>query len=177
MSQSPRSANEPMAFTDAELLRGAFIAGLTFVLAAPLVAIVVTIASPHDPQTLGIAISVILIATLTALVPITVLTLIVMTPIARAIGRRLRREPRRWPHLLAFGGLGVVASAAASAVVGLLMWAATSGSTGANPLSVIAPIGLLLAPIAGGSAAWGWWRASRRALARDRVREAAGQHG
>lgn len=92
MSQSPRSANEPMAFTDAELLRGAFIAGLTFVLAAPLVAIVVTIASPHDPQTLGIAISVILIATLTALVPITVLTLIVMTPIARAIGRRLRRN-------------------------------------------------------------------------------------
>ncbi|MDQ2697562.1 MAG: hypothetical protein M3Y46_02080 [Actinomycetota bacterium] len=168
---SPRTAAEPMTFTDAELVRGAVTAGLTFVLVAPLTMIVLTVATTRYPQSLGISVYVMLIVTLVGVAPSTLLTVVVATPIARAVGRALRRERRRWPHLLAFAGLGAVASVLASTIVGLLIWAASAGNTGPNPLTFTVPFGLLLAPLAAGSSAWGWWRASRRALAHDAARE------
>lgn len=171
---SPRSATEPMAFTDAELVRGAVISGITFVLFAPLIMILLTVVTTHYPPSLGISVYVILVASLVGVVPATLITIIAATPVARAIGRALRRERRRWPHLLAFGGLGAVASVVVSTIVGLLMWSATGGNAGPNPLTFMVPFGLLLAPVAAGSAAWGWWRASRRALARDTVPEGEG---
>jgi hypothetical protein len=171
---SPRTAAEPMAFTDAELVRGAIIAGLTFVLAAPIAMILLTVATTHYPRSLGISVFVILVATLVGGVPATLITVIAATPIARAVARGLRRERRPWPHLLTFGGLGAAASVVVSTIVGLLMWAANGGNTGPNPLTFIVPFGLLLAPVAAGSSAWGWWRASRRALARDTLTVGAG---
>jgi hypothetical protein len=164
-----------MAFTDAELVRGAITAGVTFLLVTPLVMIVLTLATTHYPQSLGIAVYVILVATLVGVVPATLLTVIAATPVARAVARALRRERRRWPHLLAFAGLGAVASVAASTVAGLLMWAATAEPSGPIPLEFTLPFGLLLAPIAAASSAWGWWRTSRRALARDAAIEAQGE--
>jgi len=163
----PRSADEPMAFTDAELARGAIITGVAFVLASPIVMIALTLATTHYPQSVGIWIYVILVATVVGIAPATLITVIACTPVARAIGRALRRERRRWPHLLAFAGLGAAASVVAAIVVGLAMWAASAGSHGPAPLTFTLPFGLLLAPVAAGSAAFGWWRASRRALTRD----------
>jgi hypothetical protein len=164
-----------MAFTDAELVRGAISTGVTFVLLAPVLMIVLTLATTHDPQSLGIAIYVILVATFVGVIPFTLLTVVVATPVARAIGRALRRERRRWPHLLAFAGLGAVTSVLVSTVAGLLMWTATAEQGGPIPLEFTLPFGLLLAPIAAASSAWGWWRTSRRALARDAAIEAQGE--
>jgi cation transport ATPase len=175
-ARHPRSDAEPMAFTDGELARGAITAGVTFVLVVPAATtLLVLLTTP--PQSLGISIYVVLIATLIGVAPATVLFVIAGAPLARAIGRALRRERRSWPHLLAFASLGAVASVLASLVVGLFMWAANAASTGPSPLSFTLPLGLLLAPIAAGSSAFGWWRASRRALTGDAAREVPDRRG
>lgn len=164
---NPRTPDAPMAFTSTELVHGAVAAGATFLVAAPVLTIAaMTILSPG---TFAFAIMVVAFGTLLVLAPATVVMCIAFTPIARRIGRGLRGEPRRWPHLVAYGALGALASAVASVAVGAILGAfAVDGVRVLEGIAFVTPWGGMLAPVAGGSAALGWFLAARRALALDR---------
>jgi len=78
-------------------------------------------------------------------------------PLAWLLGLTLRRVRAIWPHLLAFAVLG-------AAVGGTTAWVATTVMSGTS-----AGLGLTVpaAVVTAGSVVFGWWRASRRALADD----------
>jgi hypothetical protein len=163
---NPRTPEAPMAFTSWELVRGLLIAGVSFDLAVPALALVVMWVSA--PGQLWFTVYVLVVGML-AIVPSTLLTVVSLTPVVRAIGRRLRGETRRWPHLLSYAVLGAGASIAASLVVGLAI-GVTSGT--GQPLAAAGftvPVGVALAPVAAGAAALGWHLTVRYALAEDRA--------
>lgn len=165
----PRTAEEPMAFTDGELVRGLITTGITFVVAVPLVfgSIVMATSSANEWM---LSLYIVAVASFVFIAPVTLVLLVLATPLARRIGHALRRERRRWPHLLAFAALGAVLCIVGSVLVGFTMWATNSGLASPNPIPVTATVGAMAAPLAAGSAAFGWWRTSRRALAADAAR-------
>lgn len=156
-----------MAFTSWEMMRGLLIAGVSFNLAVP--ALALTVMGLFAPGQLWFTAYVLAIAML-ALVPSTLLALLALTPAVRAIGRRLRSETRRWPHVLSYAALAAGASIAASLFVGLAI-GATSGT--GQPLAAIGftvPAGIVLAPLASGAAALGWHLTVRYAQADELAR-------
>lgn len=171
---NPRTPDAPMAFTSTELIHGVVATGATFLVAAPVLTIVgMTILSPG---TFVFAIMVVVYGTLLVLVPATVVMCVALTPIARRIGRGLRGEARRWPHLVAYGALGALASGVASVAVGAILGAfPVDGVRVLEGIAFVTPWGGMLAPVAAGSAALGWYLAARRALASDRRAAAAAQ--
>ncbi len=162
-----------MAFTRWELARGVIAACLAFGLSAPVVAVIALIAFDSGYALFGLYL--IAVGWLIGIVPATTLAGFAFAPLARLVGRRLRGEPRRWPHILSYASLGAVASITMSALIGLLI-GATSWS--GDPLQGIAfalPVGALAAPLAAASAAYGWHFTARRALADDRATAAAAE--
>lgn len=165
---SPRTAEAPMAFTTSELVGGVITAAVAFNIAAPVLTIAV--AAIADPRYVGFAAYVVLFAWFLVVAPSTLVMCLAFTPLARVIGRAMRAEARRWPHLLVYAGLGATASVAASILAGLVIGALSGGGarTIGDGIAFLFPWGGILAPIAAGSAAVGWYRAWRRAIAADR---------
>ena len=162
---NPRSAKTPMAFTSWEMVRGLLVAGLSFTIAVPTLAVLASFA--YAPGQLWFTLYVLFVGML-AVVPSTVLALISLTPAVRAIGRRLSSETRHWPHVLSYTALAVGASIVASLFVGLAIGLTTGTGDPVAPLAFTVPVGIVLAPLAAGAAAFGWYSTMRHALADDR---------
>ena len=114
---SVRSAEEPMAFDSGEFWRGAILALIFFLLLAPWALIaqgaIETIAHGGAPDSPWSSIPILLFYVPAFAAPWALGALFVVgAPMAFALGRALRREARRGPHLIAFGALGAVVGAA-----------------------------------------------------------------
>ncbi|MFT4285336.1 MAG: hypothetical protein QM598_10940 [Protaetiibacter sp.] len=169
---NPRTPDAPMAFTSTELTGGVIAAGVSFTLAAP--ALVLLVAAILDVRSFGFALMIVIYGSLLVLIPATVVMCFAFAPIARLAGRALRRETRRWPHLLVYAALGAAASIVAGVAVGAIFGAlSVDGARVLEGIAFVGPWGGMLAPVAAGSAAFGWFRAARRALAADRRAAAA----
>lgn len=154
---SPRTAEEPLAFTRDELLSGAL---LTWLLFLALVAIgilgwALTISSGHD---LGTAlVGGVIYGAVVVLIggAIAAFAIAFCVPLVWGLGRMLRRQGRVWIHLLVYTGLGIGAGA-------LALWCSTALLEGFSAVAVVPAIAILLAvPL-------GWWWTAHRALQRDR---------
>lgn len=164
---SPRTPEEPMAFTWWELTRGVIAACLVFAIAAPALALVVAVIS--DPAHAGFSIYLIVAGWLLGIVPTTALAGFALAPVAKRIGRALRHRRSLWPHLLSYFALGAAASLIGGAIVGLLIGATSWSGDAVMGAGFVIPLAALLAPVAGASAATGWLITARRALRDDRT--------
>lgn len=160
---SPRTVDEPMAFTAEELVGGVLRGAGIFAVAAP----VLTIAAVFIffPESAPSSAAVVVMVWFVVVLPAALVAALVFTPVARAVGWRLRRERRRWPHLLSYGALGACAAVVAGAAAGLVI-----GGLAGAPFAAIASttsIAAIYAPVAAVSTSLGWYLRMRSALRAD----------
>ena len=160
-----RTPDEPMAFTPAELWRGARNAWCIFMmlmLGGLVLMIVVSM-----PFSGGAALSALILVAFAVGYAgvigggIGLIVMLAGAPLAGMLGRALRREPRVRAHLMAYGALGLLLGGLT--VCGALM-------IGAVPANAFAanPLVLIIACSAAVSVPLGWWSSARRALREDR---------
>lgn len=152
-----RSASEPMAFTRDEFWRGAWSAWAIFValmLSSVLISVAIT-----SPALLLSPMWILILLGATALYGggIGLAALIAGSPIAWAMGRMLRREPRLRIHAATYVGLGILMGALAFAVLRLL-WGPSG--LGDSSVSLIVLSAIAAPPL-------GWWRSVRTAHRED----------
>ncbi|WP_156138856.1 hypothetical protein [Microbacterium mangrovi] len=161
---SPRTADEPRAFTGDEFVRGA---GIAYVLFQPIGALVFSVGmilevSPGaQPNVVGTIFGGALLWLVPGLLVSGLVTLLGM-PLAYLLGRRMRRVDRDWIHVLAFFGYGLA--------VGLAVEYVFSIGSG-NPFgTLLQPWSMMRADswASGVVVSLGWLITSRAALARDR---------
>lgn len=165
---SPRTEDEPMAFTRDELGRGAFCAWGIFMglmlggLIIWMLAGSALTAMSFSPMSwwnslVGTLVLVFIYAGIIGGVT-SLLVMALGIPVAWLLGRALRRVTAYGIHLLVYSGLGIVVGIAAMWAVSLLV-----------PGGVIEnPIGWIVAASAFVAVPLGWWVAARSALLEDR---------
>ena len=176
---SPRTPKRPMAFTAAELSRGAVWAWLSFLIlltslfvVPTLISLVASLWSPASldglPPTGGAMLGGLqyLIIVLVIGGTISGLVTLVAAPLAGAIGRRLAGTRPAWIHASAYLLLGAVVGGAVGLGIGALV-------TRESPYTLVfAGLGAgLTAP----AAVAGWWITMRKALRDDRRERGAVQ--
>lgn len=121
-SGSPRTLEEPMAFTGREFLRGAIFAVLSFALLFPIATLLPsaseTMSGGAPPQWKELFIYLLLTTGYSGLVA-SIFCALVGAPLAFLLGRRLRHQANTWLHRLAFMVLGLLSGALGAYVVAL----------------------------------------------------------
>lgn len=170
---SPRTADEPMAFTKAEFWHGvgcAWAGFLALLLAIEIVASIVSDLSYSAQEGTQFLSSLsflptVLIVSLVVGGAVSGLSLLIGAPLAYRLAIALRRESRVFIHLIAFalfGGLfGFVIGSAVYALVFM------SSSTAVQPLAVFS-VGGIAAAATSTAVAIAWAVAARRALRAER---------
>ncbi|MBS1672601.1 MAG: hypothetical protein JSS74_01380 [Actinobacteria bacterium] len=184
---SPRTPERPMAFTNAELRRGALWTWLTFVILLALLFVMLAlrtalIAAPVQGSLTGIdaeasrasvgaalwgAILTVIVVTMIGGTVSGLMTLMVR-PLAGRLGTRMAGVRPFWKHLLAHGLLGAVAGAVTGAALTALLFS----SALATALPTILFVALIASALTGVAAATGWAITARHAL-RDDARRTA----
>lgn len=159
---SPRTAEEPMAFTRAELGRGAFLAWCTFMILLLGFFVVVAIAAATgrllsgDPfnvlSELYISMAVIAYAGLVG-GSVGFVAMLAGTPLAWLIGRALRRVRHIGIHLLSFTAFGALAGLGVAGIFSVVNLGALH----------LAPVLWLLPIMTAIAVPTGWWLTVRRA--------------
>lgn len=165
---SPRTADEPMAFTRSEFWRGAMRAWgafLVLLLTLEVVASVITDLT-YRAQT-GVAhvynlplLPVLLLMSLLVGGVISGLSLLIGIPIAYRVGRALRRERRMAVHLAVYSAFGFIFGAL---VGGASYFVALSGSAASVGLPALYA-GLIAGGLSAAAVAFGWWTITRDVL-------------
>lgn len=163
---SPRTASEPMAFTDEELLRGACSAWVIFMallLIGTTASITPGIVAEGWSPSLLTGIGFVLLLDLYVLVIGGILSAIVMAlglVIAKPLGLLLRRVRPLWAHLLAYTALGFAIAIGYVAIIRSL--GMLSASSTLDLLFLIPAFAVVIAvPL-------GWWRTAHLSLREDR---------
>ncbi|GAB3609206.1 hypothetical protein GCM10027414_13310 [Humibacter ginsengiterrae] len=148
---SPRTAEQPLAFTANEFTAGVFWAVLWFQpMAAAITLVIGLIVNPAT------AFVMMLIGGLVGL-PLSIAAALVGAPLAFCIGRALSGERRDRVHLAVFSAYGIAVGLFTMDVVGLVLWG--------NPVAAVVLLPYALA--VGVAVPLGWWKTSRSALAAD----------
>lgn len=161
-----RTPSEPMAFTPAELWRGArntwcvfmvlLISGLILML------VMSTVFVGHGVLSLPILIAFAIGYAAVIGGGVSLIVMLAGVPIAGLIGKGLQREPRVRVHLLAYSLLGLSLGVLTVVVAALLVGTGRIQDLIGNPLIlIIAGSATVAVPL-------GWWRSARRALLEDR---------
>lgn len=147
---SPRTADEPMAFTADEFLRGVLASWLAFNLLF-VVALLVLEALTHDPVwgPFGAEVGILLLYVLPLSLLVSGVVALLCCAAARAIGSRLRRTRSALPHVAAYGLLGATIG---TVVVGGFQLATAHALDLANWLSLLTIASSAGAPPLG----WAW---------------------
>lgn len=151
---SPRTPEEPMAFTRDELLGGCLRVWVIFMV---LLLVFSLLYSLPLGGIAGLAFGIVLGGYAVALGgPIALVVTVTALPLCWVIGRALRRRPRILMHLLVYTALGTAAAGAATAVMWLMF--------GSIPFFALLPSSAALV-----SVPLGWWLTERKALRRDKT--------
>ena len=169
---SPRTADEPMAFTLGELWRGGLYAWLFFLMALCLWILAPMAVAPGAYMSFDLG--GLFILTFYILLfggPISGFAFVLATPLAGALGTRLRRVRSRWIHLLTFAGYGALIGG----TVGIL-YALVLGPSGENAFASILYFVAMSAGLTAVAAALGWLVTVQQAFRKDAklAAEAAG---
>ncbi|MFY9712549.1 MAG: hypothetical protein WAK00_03660 [Microbacterium sp.] len=162
---TPRSPEEPMAFTPGEARRGAIAASVIFTLLLTLYVIGGTVVSEF---TTGATVIVTLLLSSVALVVAGLFSLIiafVLLPLAMLIGRALRRIRPIGIHLATYAVLG---ASLGTIIGGLIYGGMFSAANVEVALSAVLVTALFFGVITGLAVPLGWWFSARRALRDDR---------
>lgn len=170
---SPRTPDEPMAFTRDEFWRGAMRAwGAFLVLLLTLEVVAAVIGDLTRPSgSTPFSIMLLLILLVVSLLiggAISGLSLAIGIPIAHRIASALRHEPRVPVHLSVFAlygfGFGALVGGASYALA-----FASTGSTSMGPALIAAFIaGLIAGVLSAAAVTFAWWTIARDALRADR---------
>lgn len=161
-----RTANEPMAFTPAELWRGARNTWCVFMalMVSGLILMMVISTALVGNGALSLPILIAFTVGYASVIGggVSLIVMIAGAPVAGLIGKSLRREPRVRVHLLVYSLLGLSIGALTVIVSALLLDTGRIQDLLRNPLILIVACSATLAiPL-------GWWASARRALREDR---------
>lgn len=164
-TQSPRTADEPMAFNLLDLIKGALWAWLVFLvvlgLGLTVFAIVTEVRAPSGAF-FATAYAIVLMLGYSALYAggIGLVVTVVLTPVAWMLGRVLRRQRSIRLHLLAYTALGGAIAALAAGYLTVIGWNVAIALQ--HPVVVTCFVAAVVSvPI-------GWWLSARVALKDDR---------
>ncbi|MGF2947974.1 hypothetical protein [Microbacterium alcoholitolerans] len=161
MNTTVRTPEHPMAFTSVEFWLGAWTAWGLFLAFLPALIIISSLPELFTPSAGFIVVAIIYGLVIGGFVSL--VAMLVFSPLAWLLGYCLRRTADRWIHVLAFTTLGAAVGFVTFAAWTLLAYAQITDALISWPNW----------SYAAGSAvavALGWWRASRRALERDDLR-------
>lgn len=161
VKQSPRTADEPMAFTPLDLAKGALWAWLAFMILLELGLMVFAIiaqASAPSGAFLATGYAIILMLGYSALYAggIGMVVTVVVTPVAWMLGRMLRRHKAIRLHLLAYTALGGMIAGLAAGYLTAIGWNVA--------IAVQHPVVAICFAATVISVPIGWWISARGAL-------------
>lgn len=167
---SPRTAEEPLAFTPLELTKGAMWTWLAFLvileLGLTVCAITIQVGMPSGAFLATGYMMVLVLGYATLYVGgIGLLVTVALTPVAWMLGRMLRRQRSVPLHLLAYTALGAVAAEVAASCLTGRVWDVTNALQ--DPMVAVCFIAAVI------SVPLGWWLTARVALKDDQEDERA----
>ncbi|NYF28391.1 MULTISPECIES: hypothetical protein [unclassified Microbacterium] len=164
---SPRTTEQPMAFSRREFWRGAVATWITFNALFLLVTTVVLAIMSRSLQTVFSILILVAWFQLLFVVATSALATVIGSGAAFVLGRLLRTTAGMRQHLIAFAGLGLVVGGVVIAVVGT--WPANmTGEFGSLLTNITEPyIALPLLGMSAVSVAHGWYWTASRALSED----------
>lgn len=175
---SPRTPEEPMAFTRNEFWRGARLSVgifLGLILLLTVIGSVVLDLTPLAPNTARASnialLPIVLPVTALVAAPVSLIVMFLAHPLFHGIGRALRREPRVLVHLLVQALSGALVGAVVMGGVYFALFAFQQIQVAAGAVVIMASAG---AAFTGVSVPAGWYLAYRRARQDDRLRARAG---
>lgn len=161
-----RTAERPMAFTRAELWRGARNTWYVFMVLMNLGLVLMMVFAALFFGNGIFELPILLAFTLGYAIVfgggISLIVMIAGAPIAGLVGKALQRESRILVHLLVYAALGLLIAVLAVIAVALLFGATAIQYLGQNPII------LIVAGSATAAVPLGWWMTTRRALREDR---------